>query len=55
MTDQEIMAKLQERSTPELLRFRAKLKKMNTTEALAVRFFILKILTFRYVFGEDLT
>ena len=50
MTDQEIMAKLREKTTPELLSFRAKLRRIGTPESMALRFLIIKVLLTRTLF-----
>ena len=52
MEEREILAVLRQRKTHELIRFKEKLIKIGTPDARALRFYILKVLADRYMFGE---
>jgi hypothetical protein len=51
-SDSEILNELRKHSTEELLAFRKKLRKMHTSQAWAIRFWILKILVSRSLFVD---
>jgi hypothetical protein len=53
MTDAEIQAEIRKRSTEELKLFQVKLRKLDTRQAFAIRFFIVQELLFRHMSGDS--